>query len=39
MKVKAFVEEARRAEAALVGEEGEPSEGEFGEPYNWAEEE
>jgi phosphoribosylanthranilate isomerase len=39
MKVKAFVEEARRAEAALVGEEPEPSEGEFGEPYNWAEEE
>jgi phosphoribosylanthranilate isomerase len=39
MKVKAFVEAARRAEAALVEAKGEPSESAFGDPYNWAEDE
>jgi phosphoribosylanthranilate isomerase len=39
MKVKAFVEAARRAEAALVEEKGEPSESAFGDPYDWAEDE
>jgi phosphoribosylanthranilate isomerase len=39
MKVKAFVEAARHAEAALVEGKGEPSESEFGDPYNWAEDE
>jgi phosphoribosylanthranilate isomerase len=39
MKVKAFVEAARHAEAALVEAKGEPSESAFGDPYNWAEDE
>ncbi len=39
MKVKAFVEAARLAEAALVEAKGEPSESAFGDPYNWAEDE
>jgi len=39
MKVKAFVEAARRAEAALVEDKGEPSESAFGDPYDWAEDE
>jgi phosphoribosylanthranilate isomerase len=39
MKVKAFVEAARRAEAALEEAKGEPSESALGDPYNWAEDE
>jgi phosphoribosylanthranilate isomerase len=39
MKVKAFVEAARRAEAALAEAKGEPSEIALGDPYDWAEDE
>lgn len=39
MKVKAFVEAARRAEAALAEAKGEPSESALGDPYDWAEDE
>ena len=39
MKVKAFVEAAKRAEAALAEAKGEPSESAFEDPYDWAEDE
>jgi len=39
MKVKAFVEAARSAEAALAEAKGEPSESALGDPYDWAEDE
>jgi phosphoribosylanthranilate isomerase len=39
MKVKAFVEAARRAEAALVEAKGELSQSALGDPYDWAEDE
>jgi phosphoribosylanthranilate isomerase len=39
MRVKAFVEAARRAEAALAEAKGEPSESALGDPYDWADDE
>jgi phosphoribosylanthranilate isomerase len=39
MKVKAFIEAARRAEAALAEAKGEPSESVLGDPYDWADDE
>jgi len=39
MKLKAFVEAAKRAEAALAEAKGGPSESLFGDPYDWAEDE
>jgi phosphoribosylanthranilate isomerase len=39
MKVKAFVEAARRAEAALAEAKGEPVESALDDPYDWADDE